>query len=158
MLAFTGITQSNLQGNEVLGIAGVALGIALAMSLIGLGLSRMLGFERRLESAFLISIIMMNAANYGIPLNEFAFGPEGKQRAIIYYSMSVMIGSILGVFFASRGQATVKEAVMNVLKVPITYAVIAGLMVTLAGIPVPLPLERSINVLSQGSVPCMLAL
>jgi predicted permease len=157
-LAFNGIATSDLTGGELLGIAGVATGIALLMAVIGMGLSRLLHFERRLESAFLISVIMMNAANYGIPLNRFAFGPQGEQRAIVYYVMSVVLGAVLGIFFASRGTASVRVALLNVLRVPISYAAIAGLIVNLAGWQPPLLLERGISILAQGAVPGMLVL
>jgi len=157
-LAFDGIAHSDLTGAELVGIAGAAAGIALLMALIGLGVSRALRFERRLASAFLISVIMMNAANYGIPLNRFAFGPSGEQRAIIYYVMSVVVGATLGIFFASRGTASVRGALLNVLRVPISYAAVAGLLVNLAGWQIPLPLERGIGILAQGAVPGMLAL
>lgn len=157
-LAFDGVARSDLSGDELLGIAGVAIGIALLMALIGLGLSRALRFERRLESAFLISVIMMNAANYAIPLNRFAFGLPGEQRAIVYYVMSVVVGAALGVFFVSRGTASVRGALLNVLRVPISYAALAGLVVNLAGWQLPLPLERGIGILAQGAVPGMLAL
>ncbi|MGQ9889142.1 MAG: AEC family transporter [Aggregatilineales bacterium] len=157
-LAFDGIAYSDLTGAELLGIAGVATGIALLMALIGLGVSRALRFERRLESAFLISVIMMNAANYGIPLNRFAFGPQGEQRAVIYYVMSVVLGAVLGIFFASRGTASVRVALLNVLRIPISHAALAGLIVNLAGWQLPLPLERGISIMAQGAVPGMLAL
>jgi hypothetical protein len=157
-LAFTGIVQSDLRGGEVIGLAAVAVTMSLLMALIGLGVSRLAKFDRKLESAFLISIILVNAANYGIPLNRFAFGPDGERQAIIYYVMSVMMGNVLGVYFASRGEASVKAAVLNVLKVPIAYAALAGLIVNLAEITLPLPLERAIGILSQASVPGMLAL
>ncbi len=157
-LAFTGIVQSDLRGGEVIGLAAVAVTMSLLMALVGLGVSRLAKFDRKLESAFLISIILVNAANYGIPLNRFAFGPDGERQAIIYYVMSVMMGNVLGVYFASRGEASVKAAVLNVLKVPIAYAALAGLIVNLAEITLPLPVERAVGILSQASVPGMLAL
>lgn len=157
-LVFNGIVQSDLSGGEVFGVAAVAVGMSLLMSAVGLGVSRAGGFDRKLQSAFLISVILVNAANYGIPLNRFAFGPEGERLAIIYYVMSVTVGNVLGVFFASRGEVSARQAFGNVLRVPITYAALAGLAVNLAGITLPLPVERSVSILAQASVPGMLAL
>lgn len=157
-LAFTGIVEVDLSGGEVIGLAIVAAGMSVIMAVTGLVVSRLAGFDRKLESAFLISIILVNAANYGIPLNRFAFGADGERQAIIYYVMSVMVGNVLGVYFASRGAATVKQAVGNVLKVPITYAALAGLVVNLAQITLPLPLERALDICAQAAVPGMLAL
>jgi predicted permease len=128
------------------------------MVIIGMLITRLGRFNRMQDSAFMISIILVNAANYGIPVNTFAFGTEGQQRALIYYVMSVMVGNTLGVYFASRGEGSVRQALMNVLKVPITYAAVAGLIVNLAQISVPLPIERATSVLAQAAVPGMLVL
>lgn len=157
-LAFDGIAQSDLRGDELLGIAGVAIGISIVMALVGLLLARVFRFDRRLESAFLISIILMNAANYGIPVNGFAFGPAGSERAIIYYVMSVMAGSVLGVYFASRGTASVQQAFLNVLKVPITHAAVLGILVNVGDVTLPEPLANAISILADAAVPGMLAL
>lgn len=157
-LAFDGIAHTDLRGDEIIGIAGVATGIAFLMALIGLGLARFLRFDRRLESAFLISIIMMNAANYGIPLNRFAFGEPGAERAIIYYVMSVVLGAMLGIFFASRGAASVRVALGNVLRVPITYAAVLGLVANVTDVSLPLPLARAVGIMAEGAVPGMLIL
>ena len=157
-LAFDGIARSELDGGEILGLGAMAFGIAFLMALGGKLVARLAGFDRKLESAFLRSVILINAANYGIPLNTFAFGEAGGQRALIYYVMSVMIGNVLGVYFASRGTASVREAALNVLKVPITPAAALGLLVNLADITVPLPLSRAIGLAAAASVPGMLVL
>lgn len=157
-LAFDGIARSELDGGEILGLGAMAFGIAFLMALGGKLVARLAGFDRKLESAFLLSVILINAANYGIPLNTFAFGEAGGQRALIYYVMSVMIGNVLGVYFASRGTASVREAALNVLKVPITPAAALGLLVNLADITVPLPLSRAIGLAAAASVPGMLVL
>ncbi len=157
-LAFNGVATSDLSGSELGGIAGVAFGVVLVMTAAGLVIARFERYDRNLESGFIVSIILVNAANYGIPLNRFAFGEEGAQLAVIYYVMTAMIGSALGVYFASRGQATVRDAFMNVLKVPITYAAVLGLIVNLADINLPLPLSRSLDITAEAAVPGMLAL
>lgn len=157
-LAFRGIAQSDLSGGEIAGIGGVALGVSLAMAGLGLVISRWLQLERRLEGAFLVSVILMNAANYGIPVNQFAFGDGGAERALMFYVMSSLFGSPLGVFFASRGSVSWRRAALNVLKVPITWAALAGLLVNIVNVALPLPMERAVGILADAAVPGMLAL
>lgn len=157
-LAFRGIAQSDLSGGEIAGIAAVALGVSLAMAIVGLLIARQLQLERRLAGAFVVSLILMNAANYGIPVNQFAFGDSGAERALIFYVMSVLFGSPLGVLFASRGSLSWRRAVGNVLRVPITWSALVGLLVNVGDISLPLPLERAIAILADAAVPSMLAL
>lgn len=156
-LAFRGISQVELSA-DIAGIAIVAVGVQLAMIAIGLFLSRAFRFDRSTENAFILSVMLINAANYGIPFNTFAFGEEGGRFAILYWIVNTILGNTVGVFFASRGAAGVKQAILNTFKVPIIYATALGLLFNLSQIAVPLPLERSIDVLANASIPCMIVL
>lgn len=157
-LVFNGMAASDLTSSEMAGIAGVVLGLKLVMVGGGLLLSRLLHFDRRLESAFIVSVMLMNAANYGIPLNTFAFGEAGGQRAVIYYVMSSLFGAALGIYFASRGASSMRQALLNVFRVPITYAALLGLLFNIGGFSLPLPLQRAVEIMAQAAVPAMLVL
>jgi len=157
-LAFRGLAQSELNGDELIGLAGVALAIMGIMAGIGLGFVSMLGLEQQRGSAFMLSVILINAANYGIPLNEFAFGEAGGQRAIIYYVVNTSIGNILGIYFASRGTASARAAMLNVLKIPISHAALLGLIFNLMAWELPTSVSRSVDLLADAAIPCMLAL
>ncbi len=158
-LVFKGIYETELSGGEMGGIAGVVIGVALVMMLIGLGAARLMNYSEKSESALVLTLILVNAANYGIPLNTFAFGDEGGSAAIIYYVMSAILGNIAGVYFASRGSVPAREALLNVFKVPIGYAALIGLTANLAEVELPLILQRGIIDLAAGAaIPGMLAL
>ncbi|MGB1285904.1 MAG: AEC family transporter, partial [Aggregatilineales bacterium] len=168
-LVFRGIAFAPLSGAEIGGIAGVVLAVSVLMAIIGMAISRFFNFSRQLESAFLVSVILMNAANYGTPINVFAYGdtPDAatltEAYALFYYAMSSLFGLILGIYFASRGKASPRQAFMNVLKVPVTYAAIAGLLFNFiaAGndaLEMPLIFSRAITVLGDGAIPGMLVL
>lgn len=158
-LVFRGIYQTELTGGEIGSIAAVVIGVALVMALIGTIVARFLRYEERAEGALLLSVTLVNAANYGIPLNTFAFGEEAGNIAIVYYVISALIGGVLGVFFASRGTVSVKDAVLNVFRVPIVYAAFAGLIVNVYDIQLPQVLQRSIiEIAADASIPMMLAL
>ena len=158
-LVFRGIYETELSGGEIGGIAGVVIGVALVMMLLGLGAARLMNYSQKGESALVLTLILVNAANYGIPLNTFAFGEDGGNVAIVYYVISAILSNILGVYFASRGSVPAREALLNVFKVPIGYAAIIGLAANLADIELPLILQRGIIDLAAGAaIPGMLAL
>jgi hypothetical protein len=158
-LVFRSIYQSELTGAEIGGIAVVVIGVALTMTLVGTVAARLLRYEIRAESALILSATLVNAGNYGIPLNTFAFGEEAGSIAVVYYVVSSLIGGVLGVFFASRGTSSIKGAILNIFRVPILYAAVAGLIVNLLDIPLPLLLQRSIiEIAGYASIPMMLAL
>lgn len=157
-LVFQGISNTEIPAGELGGIALVALGVALIMMIIAIAIARLEGYSHRTEGAFVLSVMLVNAANYGIPLNTFAFGAAGGQVAIVYYVVSALIGNVIGVFFASRGQVSTREALLNVARVPIGYAAVIGLIFNLGDLSLPLPIERSIDVAASAAVPGMLAL
>jgi predicted permease len=155
-LVFTSIASSDLRAGELGQILAVATLITLLMVVVGWGLARVLRFERKLESAFILSVALINAGNYGLPLNEFAFGKAGFQRAVVFYVVTAVAANTLGVYLASRGTATVRQSLLNVLKVPLPYATVLGFLVNVQNIALPLPVERAVGLLGQAAVPIML--
>jgi predicted permease len=157
-LVFISIASSDLRAEELGQILAVAFLVTLLMVLVGWGLARLFRFERKLESAFILSVALINAGNYGLPLNEFAFGEAGLQRAVVFYVMTAVSCNTLGVYLASRGTASVRQSLLNVLKVPLPYATALGFFVNVQGIALPLPVERAVGLLGQAAVPIMLTI
>lgn len=158
-LVLHGISSSSLEARELLQITALALGVALVQASIAWLMTRIIGYEKRLSSAFIMTVILVNAANYGIPLNIFAFGEAAEERAIFYYVISVTIVNTLGMLIAARGaEASTREALRHVLRIPLTYAGVAGLLLKLLGVELPLPLTRAVGVLGSGAVPAMLVI
>jgi predicted permease len=134
----------------------VALVSSVLVALFAWIVARASGFDHRMESAFMLSAALINAGNYGLPLNKFAFGDEGQSRAVIFFAATTVISNTLGVFLASRGSVSTRSALANVFKVPLLYAAVSGFIINAAKIDVPLPLDRSITLLGDASVPAML--
>lgn len=158
------LANSNLQGNELGSIVTMMVGMSLLMWLVGWAIARAFDFGRKLQSAFLLTVVLVNSGNYGIPLNTFAFGDEGEARALIFYAVSAIVANTLGVYLASSGAAPARQALTNVFKVPLPYAAALGLAINLSGSN-PLepdgllePIGKAIGLLGKAAVPGMLAL
>ncbi len=156
-LVLDGMVNSDLRADEIGQLIALVLLLAIVLAGIGWGVSRLLGFDRRLESAFLLTVVLANAGNYGLPLNEFAFGEAGLQRATVFFVTSALVVNTAGVFLASRGSVPVRQSLRNVLKVPLGYAMALGLLLNFADVTLPLPVQRTVAVLGQAAVPGMLA-
>lgn len=155
-LVLDGIAKSDLTGAETGQIAGAALGISALMALAGWTVARAVGLDRRLIAVFVLSVTLMNAGNYGIPLNRFAFGAEGEARAMIFFVITVAFSNTFGVFLASSGTVSTRRALRNMLSVPLPYAVVAGFALNGLDITLPTPVARATSLLAQASVPAML--
>src|SRR5690606_30442758 len=124
-LVFKGVYEAELSG-ALFGVGAVAIFSAISMAIVGFIVARVMNYNTRSESSLILTITLVNAANYGISLNTFAYGDAGGNIAIFYYVVSAVIGNIFGVYFASRGSVSAKSAFSNVFKVPILYAAILG--------------------------------
>ncbi len=158
-LVFSSLVKSTVSGGEFWRIASFEVLITLVVALVAWGVARALRFDRAMESAFLLATIFVNAGNYGLSVNQLAFGDEALTRAVIYFVVSSLLINTSGVYLASRGKARAGEALLNVLKVPIVYAVFLAVLVKLINLNVTgSPVFKAVEMVGQGAVPLMLLL
>ena len=155
-LVLDNIAHSSLLAAEVWQIVAMALLSSLVMVLIGVGIGRGLGFGRSLATGFALTVGLFNTGNYGLPVSDFALGAEGLQRAIIFFLATSVWTNTVGIYVASRGTGTTRQALLNVFKAPLLYAMAAGFILNLTHLSLPLPVERSVGLLSQATVPFMM--
>ncbi|MGE5138040.1 MAG: AEC family transporter, partial [Rudaea sp.] len=103
-LVLDSISRSRLSDSDLIALALYALVIAAVMGVISLGLARLLRFDRLLTSAFLLSIIFVNAGNIGLPFNQFAYGDSGLSRATVFFVVNALLTQTVAVFIASSGR------------------------------------------------------
>lgn len=94
----------------------------LVMGAIGYGAGKALGLASGELKVFLLTIVIPNAGNYPLPVNEFAWGEAG-----VVYGTCIMIPyqvltMTLGVFLAT-GDRSAKDSLATIFKLPLIYAV-----------------------------------
>ncbi len=157
-LVFDSLTDSTVGGAEFGKIVAVLLLTTVAMWAVGLVIARLLRLGGPTQAAFLSAILLMNAGNYGLSINFFAFGREGLARASLFFTGSAVLSASLGVYLSARGRASVREALGRVVRMPLVYAAVVGLALNLSGITPPDALSKAAHLLGQASVPAMLVL
>jgi malate permease and related proteins len=157
-LVFKLITNSNIDGGLIAKIFSYTIISTFLIGIIAFLVSKALNLSRKMSAALILSVMFANAGNYGLSLNEFAFGTDALAFASIYFVVQTAIIYTVGIFIASLGESNFKESLLNLLKVPTIYALaIAGLM-NLFSIELPLALSRSVGVMGNAAIPCMLVL
>jgi predicted permease len=126
--------------------------------LVSWALARLLRLERGQESAFMLACSFVNHGNYGLPLVLFAFGQEGLERALVYFVTGAFLAYTLAVFIASSGKARPISSLLNILKVPTIYAVVAALAVNATNFVVPEVVLKPLNMAAEACIPVMLLL
>ncbi len=157
-LVFNLIVENDLGGREVWQVGLVAV---LGMGSVGL-LAWLAGRRLRLPRTQLVSLVLAavfpNAGNYGLPLVGFAFGGRAQAFAGIYFIVTAILFNTVGVWVASLGRLSAREALKAMLRVPMIYAVLGALLVGWLELPLPVPAARTVSLLAEGAIPAMLIL
>ncbi len=129
MLSFWGLSTKPIQ-MELLEAPFWYLVISFICILISGVIGRLFFKEDIKEKSIItICVVLGNTGNLGIPLGMALFG----EASIIYMSMinltNVFVVYTLGVFFYSRGNCSIKQSLLNIVKLPVIwFATLAVLM------------------------------
>jgi predicted permease len=157
-LVFTILIENQVSGNEILRMLLLAWGGAVVIGLIAWLMSQIFRLERKMLVAVMLTSIFMNSGNFGMSFNQFAYGTEGlAQAGIFFVSMSIATYTV-GIFIASMGKASPRQALVNLLKIPAIYAVLLAVIFTRTGWRLPLPIQRTTQLLGDAAIPGMLVL
>jgi malate permease and related proteins len=158
VLVFDLITRSQLPPGKIV----MMIGFAATLMLCGAGLAFLAGKLLRLDRSSLTAVILTtmigNNGNYGLPIIAFAFGQEALAYASIYFVTSNIMLYSVGLFIASLGNMSPKQALLGLFKVPAIYAIGLGMFFVRTGWVLPEPLQRTVSLASGAAVPCMLIL
>ncbi|MGX9134502.1 AEC family transporter [Rummeliibacillus sp. JY-2-4R] len=115
--------------------------------------------DRSEVSAMMLGAVFMNSGNYGAPVVMFALGSPGFHIAVIVMVLQSLLMNSLGIFFASiggKGQATIKQALHNVFKMPVLYASIIGISLQLLQVTVPKSVMNGFDLVADASIPLVM--
>src|SRR5690606_23226921 len=157
-LAFDLLYHSEIQASEVGALFTGTITFQLLMFFLSFGVLHLQRVPRTAAAAVMSSTFCLNAGNYGLSVISFAFGEEVLARAAVIFISNLILNYSLGVFIASSGRNTIREALIGVLKVPTIYAIPLAFLLRSLSIEPPTVLLRSVNLLSEAAIPCMLVL
>ncbi|MFN8485249.1 MAG: AEC family transporter [Anaerolineae bacterium] len=155
-LALDSLTRTTLSNAELGQIVGFVFLATAILGAIVWGGARVARMPIVRMDALLLSTLLMNAGNYGISASLFAFGQAGLDRAVVFFSISQVVMYTLGVFLASRGQETARQALINILRLPVFWALLLGLVIREMGWTLPDLLAKPAALAGAAAVPVLL--
>ncbi len=158
ILVFNLLLHTKLNSNEIAATMIYTVAVCFTVGLLALIIGKMLRFERPLLMALIMTAAFGNTGNYGLPLVSFAFGQDALAFATLNFVMSVVLFNTVGVLLASLGHMDLKTAAMGIFKVPAVYAVLLAALLNRFQITLPTPLERTVELAANGSIPVMILL
>ncbi len=100
-----------------------------------------------------LPIMFMNAIYLPIPINTLFFGREGMTYSVIYSLIAGLLHFTLGIYLVSR-----KEHFLEIIKMPMIYAALAGIVLNQARVGIPQAFLHVSLGLKVVALPAMVAL
>lgn len=126
-LVFTSMINKEFIAKEFWSIAFGAFFVMLCGGFLIFLFSRIRRFDPR---PFYFPVMFPNTGNMGLSVSLFAFGTVGLSKGIIYYVASCLLFYSLGIYLLSK-----KSGIKNTLKIPIIYAAIMGIILSIYRVP-----------------------
>jgi predicted permease len=157
-LVFAILMENQVSESQIVKMVLLAWGVMAVIGLLAWLMGQVVKLERKMLVAVMLTSVFMNSGNFGMSFNLFAFGPEGlAQSGLFFVGMSIATYTV-GIFIASMGKASPRQALANLLKVPAIYAVLLAVVFMRTGWKLPLPVQRTTQLLGDAAIPAMLVL
>lgn len=158
VLAFRTFYQNSLSWNYVyFGLFLVLLCFILIL------INYLIGFLRGWDSSSICSSILsssfMNNGNYGTPVVLFVFGKAGLNYAVILMVIQQLIMCTVGLYYAAKGSLDEDNRVSplkEVLKMPIVYGAILGLVCQLFAVKIGADFYTAISMVADATIPTVM--
>jgi malate permease and related proteins len=147
-LVFAGLVKTQVDWAIFGLMASAALISTLTFALVGALALRLAGLELRV---FLPAMTFANTGNMGLSLCLLAFGADGLALAIPYFTVTAVLGFMLGPAIAARSASLGAP-----FKMPLIWATLAALAVLYTGLPMPLWVTKSLDLIGGFAIPLML--
>ena len=107
--------------------------IVLIVLLFSMLMARKLFKDQKERSIATVAAIIGNTGNLGIPINIAIFGEASIPYTTIVNLVNVFVVYSFGVYYYSRGNFDVKSSLKNIAKIPILWAAIIALILSISG-------------------------
>ncbi len=154
-LVFSSIVQSEVDPAQFGLMIVYVLVFTVVMCGIGLAVGRLLGWSRKATNALVLSIAFTNSGNLGLSIILFTFGEAGFGLGAAYFVATNLTTNTFAAFFAAHGRGTLRQTLLQVLKLPGIYAFVLALLLR-GGPELPQIIMRPISLIAQAQIPVML--
>jgi len=155
-LVYRVIVDGELPAGDVARMVAFAAAVLGTGALAAVALARALGLSRRMTAALALVVLLPNAGNFGLSANLLAFGEPGLAQAGVFFVASSVLTYTVGVFAASMGTSSAREALAGLVRVPAVWAVLVAVASVETGFHLPGPVRTSVNLLADACVPVFL--
>ena len=116
--------------------------------------AKILGLNRGKKTTFSNSIIFFNSGNYGVPVNELVFkgDPFAMSIQVIVLTLQNILTFSYGIFVLQSVNTSKWKAMIGYFKMPVLYAMMAGLLCNALNIPIPSVILVPANMIADAMI------
>ena len=130
----------------------IYLGIVAIVILIAAFVAKLLFESKKEYSIATVAAIIGNTGNLGIPINIAIFGEESIPYTTVVNLVNVFVVYSIGVYYYSRGTFDSKTSLINIVKLPILWAAILAILLSIYEIKIH---SSIMNMLMMGAYASM---
>lgn len=131
-LTFWGLLKRPIDTNLLLA-PSIYLVITLMALLLMIPLAKLLFRDTKERSIATVAALIGNTGNLGIPLGIALFGEQCVPYMTLINLVNVFVVYTIGVFYYSRGEFSVRDSLMNIVKLPVLWAAMVAIALNLIG-------------------------
>jgi predicted permease len=146
-LAFVNIYESSMAGELLAAVVTFLLIQNAGLMIVGSVTARAAGMDRRVASTFKNSVVLNNSGNYGLSVSQlvFAGNPVGMSIQVIVTIFQNLVTHTYGLLNSISAQTRGFRALVELFKIPILYALLAGFALKALGVAIPAFLWKPID-------------
>ncbi len=126
--------------------------IVIIALLISATVAKFLFSNKKEYSIATVAAIIGNTGNLGIPINIAIFGEESIPYTTVVNLVNVFVVYTIGVYYYSRGSYDVQTSLKNIIKLPILWAAIVAILLSVYEMEIH---ETLLNMLMMGAYASM---
>ena len=130
----------------------IYLAIVAIVILISAFVAKLLFENKKEYSIATVAAIIGNTGNLGIPINIAIFGEESIPYTTVVNLVNVFVVYTIGVYYYSRGTFDSKTSLLNIIKLPILWAAIIAILLSVYEIQIH---SSIMNMLMMGAYASM---
>jgi hypothetical protein len=156
-LTFWGLLKRPID-TELLFAPTLYLGITLLTLLLMIPLVKILFTDTKERSIATVAALIGNTGNLGIPLGIALFGEISVPYLTLINLVNVFVVYTIGVFYYSRGEFSVRNSLINILKLPVLWAAMVAIALNLGGYHPSIAIDKTLMMGAYASMTMQLVL
>jgi hypothetical protein len=153
---FNVLSRTHIEANLAGRMIGFITVVYLATILVAFAAARLLRRSAPMTAAYVMIAAFGNVGNFGLPIIQFAEGPDALGAATVYFLANLVLAFVVCVTAANFSRGLSLSMAGQVFRTPALIALAPAMLVNWSGLSLPVVAQRPIELLANAMIPVML--